>query len=166
MRSFDDLAGAHHGKRICVMGGGPSLAADLELVQADVWISVNGHGTALRRPDYALAMDPVHKGAGLRMLEYVRQRTDAPLISPHPWADIVLDCYPLSPRKMLSGVVASWAASVMGGEPVILAGFDCYGQLDAALDQHREYAEIMPGPVVAVSGPLLGLLGGLSAPVR
>ena len=43
MRSFGELVMRHRGQRICVMGGGPTLATDLESVEADVWISVNEH---------------------------------------------------------------------------------------------------------------------------
>lgn len=160
MTPFVDLVGLHTGARICVMGGGPSLLADLDGVEADVWISVNGHGSNLRRTDYALAMDAVHTGTQECMHAHVRGLTPAPIISPHPWADILLTAYPLEPRRMLSGVVAMWAASVMGGRPVILAGFDCYGGLGQVMKQHREYADLIPGPVVAVSGPLTWLCGG------
>src|SRR5690606_19762695 len=54
---FRDLILAHKGKRICVMGGAPSLAADLETVKADIYISTNAHGVGLVEPDYLLAMD-------------------------------------------------------------------------------------------------------------
>lgn len=154
-RGFGDLVMAHRGQRICVMGGGPTLASDLDRVDADVWISVNEHGAKLRKADYVVAMDNTHTRLQTHMQKHLRQFTQAPVIGPWHWCEYQLLKWPLQPKFMLSGVIASWVASMMGGHPVILAGFDCYGGDNATLTQHREYLPHVMGQVRVVSGPLL-----------
>ncbi|HWH74777.1 MAG TPA: hypothetical protein VNV16_11005 [Methylibium sp.] len=143
---------AHKGQRICVMGGGPNLASDLERVQADIWISVNEHGARLRKADYVVAMDNTHTRLQTHMEKHLRQYTNAPIIGPWHWDDFQLMRWPLQPKFLLSGVIASWVATMMGSHPAILAGFDCYG--GAQTNQHREYLPHLVGQVRVVSGPL------------
>ena len=154
-RGFGELIMAHKGKRICVMGGGPTLASDLQRVDADVWISVNEHGAKLRPADYVVAMDNTHTRLGTHMERHLRQFTQAPVIGPWHWNDFQMMKWPLQPKFMLSGVIASWVASMMGGHPVILAGFDCYGGQGSSITQHREFVPHVMGEVRVVSGPLL-----------
>src|SRR5690606_35426599 len=100
LRDFRDLVLAHKGRRFVVMGGGPSLEADLEALgrkQGDVVISANAHGVHLREPDYLLAMDVTHTGEGVPMGEYLRARSEAPIISPHAFADYRLGYWPEQP---------------------------------------------------------------------
>lgn len=155
IRSFGELVMRHKGARICVMGGGPTLADDLEKVKADIWISSNEHGAKLRKADYVVAMDDVHTKLKVHMSKHIRAVTDAPIIGPWHWCDYQLTKWPREPKFLLSGVVASWVASVMGAHPVILAGFDCYGGHGATVGQHRSYVEHVCGEVRVVSGPLL-----------
>jgi hypothetical protein len=154
IRSFGELVMRHKGERICVMGGGPSLAHDLDSVKADVWISVNEHGAKLRPADYVVCMDDVHTKKHVHMLKHLRQFTDAPIISPWHWGEWQLSTWPRSPFIPLSGVVASWVAYLMGAHPVIMAGFDCHGGHGATLGQHRSYLPFVKAEVRVVSGPL------------
>lgn len=139
------------------MGGGPSLAADLERVKADVWISVNEHGARVRPADYVVAMDTTHTVHKTEMRKHIRAHTDAPIIGPWGWNDYQILKWPLQPRFMLSGVVATWVASLMGAHPVILAGFDCYDGDPKIIGQHRDYMPHILGDVRVCSGPLLDL---------
>ncbi len=144
----------HRGARICVMGGGPTLPGDAEQVEADIWISANEHGAKVRPVDYVLAMDNLHTTLNVQMEGHIRQHTDAPIIGPWHWCDYGLTTYPLSPRLLLSGVIASWAAYLMGAHPVILAGFDCYGGTPRSVNQHKDYVPHVKCEVRVVSGPL------------
>jgi hypothetical protein len=162
LKSFGELVMRHRGARICVMGGGPSLRSDLDVVGdgADVWISVNDHGAKVRGVDYAIAMDNLHTTQHVLMPTLIRPHTDAPIIGPWQWCDYGLTDYPLNPRMLFTGVVATWAASLMGAHPVILAGFDCTGHAKRSIDQHKEYAaKFVTGKVRAVSGPLADVWG-------
>lgn len=155
MRDFRELILAHQGKRICVMGGAPGLEEDLKHVQADVYISTNGHGADLRRPDYVLAMDENHSKERCPMGPFLRAKSDAPIISPHRYADIRLAMWPQNPRFVLSGMIATWAAFAMGAKVVILAGCDGYGGEPGYIDEARKIDRDVYCPVrVAGSGPL------------
>ena len=127
-KDFRDLILAHKGKRICVMGGASTLAEHLEGVDADLYLSTNGHGCDIRRPDYVVAMDDDwHGEPRIGMHAHIRARTDAPTISPRPWADYQLATWLDAPKtSVLTGMVATWAAWAMGAKVVILAGMDGY----------------------------------------
>ncbi len=153
VRFFRDLALKHPGARICVTGGGPTLAAEVAEARADVWISANEHGAKLRKVDYVLAMDDKHTDTRKSMQEHLRQFTDAPIIGPWPWCEYVLNDWPKCPRKMLSGAVGAWAAWAMGAHPVILAGMDCYGGRNDYVEQFQAMREIV-GAVKVIGGPL------------
>jgi hypothetical protein len=155
MRSFGELAMRHRGARICVMGGGPTLAPDIEKVTADVWISTNEHGAKLRPVDYVVAMDNLHTKLGVSMKGHIRPHTQAPILGPWHWNDWQITRWPGLPNMPLSGVIATWVAYILGAHPVILAGFDCYG--GRKVGQHREMAPNIAAEVRVVSGPLIGL---------
>lgn len=142
----------HAGKRICVMGGGPSLKADIEKVEADVWISCNQHGAALRPVDYVVALDDVHDVLHRPMREVIREHTDAPIIAPHDWADIRI-----SKPSRITGTAAFSVAAQMGARQIILAGFDCYGGQKHVIEQFRAVDRWVVADVLVVSGPLLSL---------
>lgn len=126
MSLFRELALKHKGKRICIMGGAPQLADHLAQVTADIYISTNAHGVALQSPDYLFAMDAINSRNGRPMGDYLRSQSAAPVISRHPYADYQLLTWPQCPRDVLSGMVATWTAFMMGAKVVILAGFDAY----------------------------------------
>ena len=149
LRDFRELILAHKGKRVVVMGGGPSLAADLERIgtkSGDVVISTNGHGVDLRQPDYLLAIDHTHTGKAVPMGPYLRGKSDAPIISPHGFADYRLGFWPQSPRFVLSGLVAAWAGFAMGAKVVCMAGMDGYPDNDYT-DEARKVARDIHCPV-------------------
>lgn len=126
MTTFNELILAHKGKIICIMGGADSLESDLSRVKADIYISTNGHGCELQRPDYVLAMDEINRHVNQPMREAIRGRTEAPIISPRAYADYQLLNWPQAPRDVLSGMVATWCAFMMGAKVVILAGMNGY----------------------------------------
>lgn len=152
-----DLIMAHAGKRICVMGGSKSLDSDLERVKADIWISVNDHGAKRRPVDYIVCMDNIHTGNKREMRHFLRLASDAPVISPWHWGQYQICQWPEYPYLFNSGVIASWVAGLMGGHPVILAGFDCYGGDRRIMDMHRKFIPHIKSEVRVVSGPLVGM---------
>lgn len=154
LRDFRELILAHKGKRFIVMGGGPSLADDLDRLgkrPGDVVISTNGHGVALRAPDYLLAIDHTHTGTGVPMGRHLRALSAAPVISPHGFADYRLGFWPQSPRFVLSGLVAAWAGFAMGAKVVCLAGMDGYADNDYTGEARKVAADIHC-PVRVASG--------------
>lgn len=155
LRDFRELILKHKGKHFVVMGGGPSLAADMaRITRADVVISTNGHGVDIRAPDYLLAIDHTHTGRQVPMGKHLRERSDATIISPHGFADFRLGFWPESPRFVLSGLVATWAAFVMGAKVVTLAGMDGYADNDYR-GEARKVARDIHCPVrVMASSPL------------
>lgn len=157
LNDFRDLILARKGKRFVVMGGGPSLAADLESIgvrAGDVLISTNGHGVDIRRPDYLLAIDHTHTGTQVPMGRHLRALSSAPVISPHGFADYRLGFWPECPRFVLSGLVATWAAFAMGAKVVCLAGMDGYADNDYT-NEARKIARDVHCPVRVQPGSFL-----------
>jgi hypothetical protein len=152
-----DLIMKHAGQRICIMGGSKSLDADLERVEADVYISVNDHGARRRPVDYIVCMDNIHTGNKREMWKFLREFSDAPVISPWHWGQYQICRWPDYPYLFNSGVIASWVAYLMGAHPVIFAGFDCYGGQARIIDMHRKYAAHVKCLGRVVSGPLQAL---------
>jgi hypothetical protein len=159
LHDFRELILKHAGTRVIVMGGGPSLAADIERIgtkPGDVVISTNAHGVDLREPDYLLAIDHTHTRARQPMGAYLRQRSTAPIISPHAFANYRLGHWPEHPRWVLSGLIAAWAGWAMGAKVVVLAGMDGYADNDYS-DEARKIARDIHGPVRVASGFLSGV---------
>ena len=152
-----DLIMKHAGQRICVMGGGKSLDADLEQVEADVYISVNDHGARRRPVDYIVCMDNVHTGNKLEMRHYLRRYSDAPVISPWHWGQYQMARWPGLPKMYNSGVIATWIGSLMGAHPLIICGFDCYNDDKRIMDMHTDFLDKIECQVRVVSGPLQSL---------
>lgn len=148
MQDFRELILAHRGKRICVMGGGP----DLSVPGADVYISTNAHGVSVQKPDYLLAMDERHAREQREMGAFLRSKSDAPIISPHGYADYRLGSWPQAPRFVLSGMIATWAAFAMGAKVVLLAGCDGYGGDPGYVDEARKIDRDVYCPVRVVGG--------------
>lgn len=157
---FRELALKHKGKRICVMGGAPQLGQHLAQVEADVFISTNAHGVALQVPDYLFAMDQINSRNGRPMGAYMRAACPGvPVISRHAYADYQLLTWPQCPRDVLSGMVATWAAFMMGAKVVILAGFDAYAKDRPSRHTGYEYEAVKMArdvrcPVRVVGGGL------------
>lgn len=152
MSEFRDLILKHKGKRICVLGGGGIG----EVPKADLYISTNAHHVDKVTPDYVLAMDEVNSRVHAPMGEFIRARTDAPIISPHRYTDLLLANWPQCPRFVLSGMVATWAAYMMGAKVVILAGCDAYGGQDSGymLEASKIARDVFCPVRVAGGGPL------------
>lgn len=148
-KTVRDLAGLHAGQRIVVMGGSPDLADDIKGLKADVWISANEHGAKLRPVDYIVAMDPNHSVKGGRMDEHLHAVSDAPIISGEVFADYLLVDWPQAPRRILSGIIGAWVAWLMGGHPVILAGFS-----EQSLREAKQFAPLIFGEVRVVGDRL------------
>lgn len=154
---FWSLILKHRGKKFAVMGGAPCLADHLAMgVDADVWISANHHGILLRDADYLLCMDEVVKQYGNTPFpDFVRPRSTAKIISPYHWADHQLITWPQHPRLVLSGMVATWAAFMMGAKSVCLLGMDGYGGDPGYIDEARKMARDVHCPVRVVGGGAL-----------
>lgn len=153
VNDFRDLILKHKGKRIVVMGGAPSLREHMEGLEADLVISTNGHGADIRRPDYVVAMDEAHTELRVPMGHLIRSKTDALIVSPRAYADIQLPTWLDYPKtSVLSGMVATWVAWVMGAKVVILAGMDAYGGQPSALEHAKSAARDVKCPVRVIGG--------------
>lgn len=139
VKPLSDLIMKHAGKSICIMGGSKSLENDLKNIDADIYISVNNHGAMKRKVDYIVCMDNIHTGNKMFMHDYLKQYSDAPIISPWHWGDYQICRWPDYPYLFNSGVIASWVAYLMGAHPIIFAGFDCYGGQRRILDMHEKF---------------------------
>jgi hypothetical protein len=148
MHDFRELILAHKGKRVCVIGGGPNL----HVPKADIYISTNAHGVSVQAPDYILAMDEIHGRERKEMGGWLRSKSDAPIISPHGYADFRLGHWPQHPRFVLSGMIATWAAWAMGAKVVLLAGCDGYGGDPGYVDEARKMDRDVHCPVRVVGG--------------
>lgn len=154
MSDFNDLILKHKGKVFCVMGGSDSLEQDLKKIKADIYISTNAHGVEFITPDYVLAMDEINTRTKQKMIEHIRERTDAPIISPRPYADYQLIDYPQAPRDVLSGMIAAWASYMMGAKVVILAGMDAYDGKSGFVHEGTKIARDIFAPVRVMSDAL------------
>lgn len=151
---FADLALKHKGKIICVIGGAPIT----ELPKADVYISTNAHGVDLVTPDYFLAMDEHNSREDCEMGGYLRSKGDAPIISPHKYADYRLNAWPQAPRFVLSGLIGAWMAWFMGAKVVVLAGMDGDSGDPGYIDEATKMARDIYGPVrIAGGGPMTAI---------
>lgn len=153
MKTFDELILKHKGKVFCVMGGADSLADDLSRIKADIYISTNGHGAKIQTPDYLFAMDEYNRNESAEMGAFLRSISDAPIISPRAFADIRLTNWPQYPRDVLSGMVATWCAFMMGAKVVILAGMNGY-QKQGFIHESTKMAKDVHCPVRVMSNEL------------
>lgn len=176
-----DLENAHAGRPAAVLGGGTSLAADLQLMPPDsVLIAANHHASCIGiDPDYIVFMDkPLHfpnlwqvlkDYSGTKVTHDLRY-TDVSMAGVDYW------------NGPNTGLVATWLACFMGCDPVVLCGMDLYqnekkychpGEPDKAiyripLDEHLKRWKAgfrrCPGieRVRAVSGPLVDVFGEYS----
>ncbi len=133
------------------------MADDIKNIDADIWISANEHGAKLRNVDYIVNMDETHTVKRVRMEPYLKQFSDAPIINPWQWGDYQMFRWPLFPRLMNSGVMASWVGYLMGAHPLILAGFDCYKGDPRIVKMHYDYFNHVKCEVRVASGALTKL---------
>ena len=126
MKHLSDLRAAHAGRPALVLGGGESLPRQAERApEGCVYISANQHGCLLRACDYIVACDdkPRAQFLGSNGQMVTLKSFGVPIISPRP---SMADYLTPKPPHNSSGVVAAWAAWVMGCAPILLAGMDCY----------------------------------------
>lgn len=172
------LVGKHAGP-VLVCGGAPNLPSDLEILRAggfdlDAAIIVSGNEHAIYAglsPRYIVANDDVHTVLHEHQEPRLRRiAPDAKLCSRHWWADY------RHPKmiKANSGMTALLWGAMMGGNPVIAAGFELYRGAecyfhkrwtasspsmarpdDFMLRQVKELKKLLGDtPLRAVSGPL------------
>lgn len=116
MIELSSIRDRHRGQCIAVLGGGPTLLADLKRVPlAAILIGVNQH-TMLLNLDYLVFQDAeIHP---------VVREAEAPLCTHHrDLADIYTG---IVPDFGLSGGTAVWMADFLGAEQIIVCGCDNY----------------------------------------
>lgn len=172
--SIDHYRDVHAGATAAILGGGPSLPADLDQVPADaILYACNHHAEPLVVSHYAVWLD---KNGHHRLMD-----TPSVTISPRPEAEV--DCGGLIAERDLTGPVAARIAEFMGCARILLAGMDLYQgaqpywhptdrmpsgygrRLDANVAAWRRHAARMrdASRLVAISGPLVEIFGGLGA---
>lgn len=124
-RVVSELFGLYVGKPILVIGGGPSVMADLQRLcgfNPALVLSANEHGCKqLFYPvDYIIHCDKVHCFRHEPMAPYLRQ-FGPPLISRWGSADIRLENWRFNGN---SGTTAVALAAALGGSPIIVTGLD------------------------------------------
>ena len=124
MESFTVLHDIYEGRPIAVLGGGPNLPGDLLHVPEDaILISLNHHATYLRDCHYIAFVDTpdAHPELLKATNDYIGRRiTNVPGYSDY-------DMYGVQYwQGGGSGMFATWVASYMGGDPVLLCGINCF----------------------------------------
>lgn len=151
VRPLSDFIDIHRGRAALVMGGGPSMPAQLgREPEGSVYISANQHGCLLRPCDYIVALD--HWGPKRRFRhpdgrELLLHELGAPVISVKR-EDAQIRIFEKPTAN--SGVVAAWVAWVMGCAPILLGGMDCY----ASGTYFHDAKALSSGTAVHVEGHL------------
>lgn len=110
------------GRPAAVLGGGPSLPADMEKLPANcLLIAVNYHAFLLCEPEFMVYNDHPEQDP---MLLAAVNGTKAVRVSPEPTSDIQFDVDVWI--GFFSSNTATWFACWLGCDPVILCGMDCY----------------------------------------
>lgn len=125
MKPFNFLAGKHQGKPILVLGGAPCLPGDLEKIDLGQFacvLSANYHACDLVNCDYIVALDKMRGEDDYG--QWLKARYSQPVISVQPFADYKFE--PVRMRLTNSGIKAIWVAHMMGGYPIVTAGFELY----------------------------------------
>ena len=182
MLKMSSLQSRYEGKGIAaaVLGGGPSLPADLaRLPRRCLLIAVNYHALRLCRPVFMVYNDQPETDPDLALAV---DKKAIVKVSPDPSSDILFDVPVWT--GFYSSNTAAWFALWMGCDPVILCGMDCYqGQqkyfhsysLEVPshhypltdhlrpwiedghhLLPHPHRLKVMSGPLVSVFGQYLG----------
>lgn len=176
-KNLSNLKDQYKGRPAAVLGGGPSLPADMDkLPEGCVLIAVNYHAFHVCSPDFMVYND--HPESDPFLLDAVRN-TKALRVSPDKTTDIVFDV-PNVWTGFYSSNTAAWFALWLGCDPVILCGMDLYqgevkyfhplehlpGPCNFPLDFHlrpwvEECRNSVPHPerLRAMSGPLTSVFG-------
>ncbi len=119
MSQYKDL---FSGRPAAVLGGGPSLPADMQrLPPGCVLIAVNHHARLLCRPDFMVYNDHPDDFSGLQA---ALEDKGVIRVSPEPTSHIEFDVDVWT--GFYSSNTATWFAIWLGCDPVILCGMDCY----------------------------------------
>ena len=181
MQKLIYLKNMHLNRTAAILGGGPSLPADVARLPHDcLRFAVNDHAHHIGLTfDYMVMMDDPHiKPALLELAQPGRGYTRVNELL--AWTDIDLRGVPRPDAR--SGIFAAWLALYMGCNPVILCGMDLYqGEqkychtadawmgtkpifdepLEAHLKAWRELKKhINTANLCAMSGPLVDVFGG------
>jgi hypothetical protein len=177
MRSIHELRDIHTGRPGAVLGGGPSLQTDLQLLPSGtVGFSVNQHALRFCEPAFLVFMDKlsdvpelaaaVASFKGLKVSQITGQ------------GDIDLSGVPYWDGGFSSSL-ATWLACYLDCDPVLLCGMDCYqGEKKYCYDHVLDHPTVnypienhlkawrpalvkCPNPerIKAVSGPLVEIFG-------
>lgn len=183
-KSIREIYNYYAGRPIAILGAGPSLPDDLaRLPEHTILISVNQHALILTNPQFLVFCDEPRQERLINLrrgiLSY-KARELGHLISPIEfWTDFILD----TPYwdGGFSSALATWLASYLGGDPVLLCGMNCYQDkekyfyhnpdipyhpcYDFPLQNHlkawRPAHDLCPNSknIKAVSGPLVEIFG-------
>ena len=119
---MSSLCDSFTGRPAAVLGGGPSLPADMQKLPPDcILIAVNYHAFHICEPKYIVYND--HPQHDPRLAEFVFE-PKAIRVSPEPTSDVIFDVDVWT--GFYSANAAAWFALWMGCEPVILCGMDLY----------------------------------------
>jgi hypothetical protein len=173
VKLVSDLYGAHKGRPILVIGGGPSTPAAYEALRnIHDWLIIGANAHAYKlglTPTYVFCKDDISTETKLPMEPTVR-RPGVEVIGRHFWCDYRCQRWPISGN---SGQMAIAAAALMGGCPIVPIGMDGFqktvyfhspGGTNVSLgrpigywdSRFKRLSEVLKGAVVrAVSGPPL-----------
>jgi hypothetical protein len=145
---MSEMKDRFEGRPAAVLGGGPSLPADMERLPAGcLLIAVNNHAFHVCEPDFMVYNDrPVdHPDLGAAIYACAGKVTR---VSSDPTSDVLFDVDVWT--GFYSSNTATWFACWLGCDPVILCGMDCY---QGEKKYFHEWTR-MPGLVDFVNLPL------------
>jgi hypothetical protein len=119
------LYGAHAGRHVLVVGGGPSAPAQLRQLSLDnpVIISANAHAFKLGlKVDYVVCKDHQHTETR-QFMEPLLRPLGAPIVTYQHWGDFRI---PHWPAKGNSGAMAIGLAAMFGASLIVPIGMDGY----------------------------------------
>ncbi len=135
MIKMSSLKDRYYDRPAAVLGGGPSLPADLEKLprgcqpenmktgqHKPLLIAVNYHALYFCHPHWMVYNDGPDTDPEL--LKAVSQHKNIIRVSPDPSSDVIFDVSVWT--GFYSSNTAAWFALWMGCNPVILCGMDCY----------------------------------------
>jgi hypothetical protein len=187
MQTASALRDRCKGEAVAVLGGGPSLPGDVELVlerRGPVIVAVKQHGLYLQHElgflaDYVCFLENPDDPAQGELRAALRLSPDVMKVSPfYGWSDVDFDV----PwwQGGFSSTLAVWLAGWMGASEILLCGMDCYqghkkyhyprpgyhhpcfeSPLEAHLAAWRPALDLVPNAerIRTVSGPLVGVFG-------
>ena len=120
---LSSLQNKYAGKPAAVLGGGPSMPADLKrLPEHCLLIAVNYHAFYYCEPKFMVYNDTPETNP--LMVQAVREHR-AVHVSPEPTSDVLFDIPDVWTGSFSSNTAAGFAL-FLGCDPVILCGMDCY----------------------------------------